>query len=170
MKKLKIFLTFFIIMLGVFPALKAQENDAAELQQMFDTKNFIFKAETANPQSGRTRQLTQEYDLTISRDKIICFLPYYGRAYNAPVSSEGGIKFTSIDFTYDVKKVKKGWEITMIPKDVSDVHQMHLTAFTNGRATLQVTSNSRQNISFNGYVVKGKDDEKRLFDHHGARK
>ena len=163
MKKLKIFAAFFILMLVGFPVLKAQEKDATEIQQMFDTKNFIFRAETANPQSGRTRQLTQEYDLTISRDKIICFLPYYGRAYSAPVSSEGGIKFTSIDFNYDVKKTKKGWEITITPKDVTDVHQMYLTAFTNGRATLQVTSNSRQNISFNGYVIKGKDVEKKGF-------
>ena len=163
MKEVKIFLAFLIIIFGGFPALTAQEKDAAEIQQMFDTKNFIFKAETVNPQSGRTRQLTQEYDLTISRDKIISFLPYYGRAYNAPVSSEGGIKFTSTDFSYDVKKVKKGWEITIIPKDVSDVHQMYLTAFTNGRATLQVTSNSRQNISFNGYVVKGNEVEKKAF-------
>lgn len=163
MKKLKIFPAFFILMLVGFQVLKAQEKDAAEIQQMFDTKNFIFRAETANPQSGRTRQLTQEYHLTISRDKIICFLPYYGRAYSAPVSSEGGIKFTSIDFSYDVKKAKKGWEITITPKDVTDVHQMYLTAFTNGRATLQVTSNSRQNISFNGYVIKGKDVEKKGF-------
>lgn len=163
MEKLKIFLVFFIIMFGGIPALKAQEKDAAEIQQMIDTKNFIFKAETANPQSGRTRQLTPEYDLTISRDKLICFLPYYGRAYNAPVSSEGGIKFTSIDFTYDIKQVKKGWEITMVPKDVTDVHQMFLAAFANGKATLQVTSNNRQNISFNGYIVKGKEVEKKAF-------
>ena len=160
MKKIKILLAFLII-IGVLPELNGQETDVAVLQQMFDTKNFIFKAETVNPQSGRTRQLTQEYDLTISRDKIICFLPYYGRAFSAPVSSEGGIKFTSIDFSYDVKKVKKGWEITIVPKEVTDVHQMYLTAFSNGRATLQVTSNNRQNISFNGYVVKGKDVEKK---------
>ena len=163
MKKLKILLAFLITMIWDLPALNAQEKDAAVLQQMFDTKNFIFKAETVNPQSGRTRQLTQEYDLTITRDKIVCFLPYYGRAFSAPVSSEGGIKFTSIDFSYDVKQIKKGWEITMVPKDVTDVHQMLLTAFTNGRATLQVTSNNRQNISFNGYVVKGKGVEKKAF-------
>jgi len=163
MKKLKTLLAFLVIMFGGFTATKAQEKDGAELQEMFDTKNFILKAEKANPQSGRMRQLTQEYDLTVSPDKIICFLPYYGRAYSAPVSSEGGIKFTSIDFSYDVKKVKKGWEITMVPKDATDVHQMYLTAFTNGRATLQVTSHNRQSISFNGYVVKGKDVEKRAF-------
>ena len=161
MKKIKILLAFLIIIIGVLPEVNGQETDVVVLQQMFDTKNFIFKAETVNPQSGRTRQLTQEYDLTISRDKIICFLPYYGRAFSAPVSSEGGIKFTSIDFSYDVKKVKKGWEITIVPKEVTDVHQMYLTAFSNGRATLQVTSNNRQNISFNGYVVKGKDVEKK---------
>lgn len=163
MKRRKSLLAFLIILLGGFPALHAQEKDAAETQQMIDKKNFIFKAETANPQSGRTRQLTQEYDMTISRDKIICFLPYYGRAYSAPVSTEGGIKFTSIDFSFDIKKVKKGWEITIKPNDVTDVHQMYLTVFTGGRATLEVTSNNRQNISFNGHVVKGKDIENRVF-------
>lgn len=163
MKKLKMILAFFIIVPGGFMALKGQEKNAVELQQMIDTKNFIFKAETVSPQSGRTRQLTQEYDLTLSGDKMICFLPYFGRAYSAPVGSEGGIKFTSTDFNYDVKTVKKGWEITMRPKDVTDVHQLYLTAFANGKATLQVTSNNRQNISFNGRLVKGKDVEKRAF-------
>ena len=163
MKTLKIFLPFFIIMLSGLLTLKAQETDAAEIQKMMDTKNFIFKAESAHPQSGRTRQLTPEYDVTINGDKIISFLPYYGRAYNAPVSSEGGIKFTSTDFSYEIKKVKKGWDLTVKPKDFTDVQQLYFTVFTNGRATLQVTSNNRQSISYNGYIVKGKEVEKKAF-------
>ena len=160
---MKTFIVFFITIVSGSITLRAQEKDAAEIQKMIDAKNFIFKAETANPQSGRTRQLTPEYDVTISGDKIVCFLPYYGRAYNAPVNSEGGIKFTSSDFSYDLKKIKKGWEITMKPRDLTDVQQLYLTAFTNGRATLQVTSNNRQSISFNGYIERGKEVEKKAF-------
>ena len=51
----------------------------------------------------------------------------------------------------------------MKPKNDNDVRELYLTAFTNGNASLQVTSNNRQNISFNGYIEKGKEAEKKVF-------
>lgn len=163
MKKLKIFLGFVISLLSVSLISAAQEKDEAEIQKMIDSKNFVFKATSVNPPGGRNRQLTPEYDVKVSVDQIDCYLPYYGRSYSAPVNSEGGIKFTSTDFSYDVKKVKKGWQISMKPKNDNDVRELYLTAFTNGNASLQVTSNNRQNISFNGYIEKGKEAEKKVF-------
>jgi hypothetical protein len=86
-------------------------------------------------------------------DSIVTYLPYFGRAYVAPVDpTEGGIKFTSTNFSYTAKQKKDGWEITILPKDTRDVKQMYLSVSTKGYAKLQVISNNRESISYNGYV------------------
>jgi hypothetical protein len=40
------------------------------------------------------------------------------------------------------------------PKDNRDVRQMNFTISASGYATLQVSSNNRQSISYNGYISK----------------
>ncbi len=145
----------------------AQDEKANIIQQAIDTKNYVFTAQTATPQRGRLRQLTSEYDLIVRPDTVVAFLPYFGRAYVAPIDpTEGGIKFTSSDFDYFVKKGKKNqWQINITPKDVSssDVRELYLEVFDNGRASLRVNSNNRQSISFDGYVKEGKPLEKKAF-------
>ena len=136
----------------------AQDNDEAGIQLAIESKNFIFKAESVTPQRGSTRYLTPEYEIVIKTDTIISYLPYFGRSYSAPIDpSEGGIKFTSSDFEYTIaKKKKKGWEITIKLKDVTDVQNLYFTVFENGNASVRVISNKRESISFNGTVQEGK--------------
>ncbi len=128
----------------------------ASLKKMIDSKQFLFVAQSAMPMSGRTRQLTSEYGLTSKKDTIESFLPYFGRAYNAPIgSTDEGIQFKSYKFDYAVSETKKGgWEISLQPKDVNDSYRLNLSVSKSGYATLLVTSNSRQPISFQGYVTE----------------
>jgi hypothetical protein len=101
-------------------------------------------------------QLTSDYSLTVRKDSVISYLPYFGRAYTAPIGkTSGGIEFTSTDFVYTSKQNKKGgWQIEIKPNDETDVRQMLLTVSKNGYGSLSVTSNNRQAISFNGYIDK----------------
>lgn len=162
MKNIKIFLLFAASVLAGSSIIKAQDKD--EVKTMIESRNYIFKAQMVNPQNSVSRQLTSEYDLTISRDTIISYLPYFGRAYVAPVNpSEGGIKFTSTKFEYNPVKDEKGWKITIRPKDAPEVQQLFLEVFDNGTATLQVISTNRQGISFNGYVEEAKAKGKKAF-------
>ena len=103
---------------------------------------------------GRTIQLTSDYTLTVRGDTVIAFLPYFGRAYTAPLDpAKGGIDFTSTNFDYKAKQRKKGnWEINIKPKDADDVRQLYLSFSASGFGNLQVTSLNRQTISFNGHV------------------
>jgi hypothetical protein len=124
---------------------------------LINAQNYRFIAQSALPMGGPTRHLTgDEYDLTVSKDTVIAYLPYYGRAYTAPIGSGGGgIKFTSTKFEYTVTPTKKGgWDIAIKPKDVQDVTQLFLSVSSEGYASLRVTSVNRQSISFNGEVVK----------------
>jgi hypothetical protein len=144
---------------------EAQDKNEPTTQQIVESKNYIFKAESVNPPRGRVRQLTSDYDLVVTGDTVIAYLPYFGRAYSAPINpSEGGIKFTSADFEYTVeKKKKRSWEILIRPKDNRDVQELYLTIFDNNKASLRVNSLNRENISFNGYIIEGKEKGKKAF-------
>jgi len=144
---------------------KAQDKKAPDVRTMLEAKNFVFKAQTALPMGGRNVNLTSDYDLTVRPDSVTSYLPYYGRAYTAPVNpGEGGIKFTSTSFDYQSAKEKKNrWVITIKPHDTPDVQDITLDVFDNGTASLHVNNQNRQAISFQGYVTEGKPLSKKAF-------
>ena len=131
-----------------------QSEENANVKAMVDAKRYLFKAQSAHPTRGRVVQLNSEYDLKITPDTIRSYLPYYGRAYSAPIGeSEGPLDFVSKDFEYKQQDRKKGgWDITIKPKDGKGVREMFLTVFENGTASLRVSSNNREPISFNGHI------------------
>ncbi len=150
MKKIISVLSFFIIGTGLMPALA---QSAEEIKNKIESKSFVFKALTAMSDAGSSRQLTSDYDLTVTGAKVISFLPYFGRVYSPSIPTEdGGIKFTSTNFEYKAAKPGKTWEVTIVPNDAADVRQLFLTIHDNGNATLQVISRTRQGISFRGYI------------------
>ena len=132
-----------------------KKNDKAlQVKESVENQHYIFVAQTALPLQGRVRQLTTDYTLKVSKDTVIADLPYFGRAYSAPIgTSGGGIQFTSTKFEYTSTERKKGgWNISIKPKDSQDVRELSLSISENGYASLQVISNNRQAISFNGYL------------------
>jgi hypothetical protein len=136
----------------------AQASKETTLQQAIQSKHFIFKAQSAFPMRGGMRQLTSEYDLKVNGDTLTAYLPYFGRAYIAPIDpTKGGIQFTSTQNEYTLQTKKKNSEITIVPKNIQDVHKLFLNISSHGNASLQVISNNRDPITFNGYVeaIKG---------------
>ena len=155
----RIILTLLAIVFLVVKSIKAQELDSAVVVKAIETKNYVFKAQTASPQRGGFRQLTSEYDFVVRPDTLVSYLPYYGRSFSAPVNTtDAGLQFTSMNFEYSVKKNKKKnrWDITVKPKDVSRIRDLNLTVFDNGRASLRVNSNDREAITFDGYLKTNK--------------
>lgn len=166
MKILLILPAFFCLSLAnAQPASTKQDKQMAKqarIKNWVDSQNYVFKAQTAMPMSGASRQLTSDYDLKITKNAVVSYLPYYGKAYSAPMDMRGGgIQFTSKDFAYKATPGKKGgWDIQIKPKDVQDVQQMSLSISENGYASLQVISTSRQPISFSGSIAPVKTASK----------
>ncbi|MVN93089.1 DUF4251 domain-containing protein [Mucilaginibacter aquatilis] len=148
---------------------------AEEVKQLLDSKSFVFKAEYANPLggpyttlNGRMFNLSPDgtghiylnynYDVRIKPDSVIAFLPYFGRATMAVpygTNSDNGVQFTSTKFEYGSKVGKKGnTTITINPKDARYTNRMILDVTTSGRATLQVLSNNKNSISYDGYIAE----------------
>lgn len=146
-----------LVLAGSSTVINAQDLDKSVVQNFIQTKEFVFKAQTVLPMSGMSRQLTSEYDVKFLGDSMIAYLPYFGRAYSAGYGEGGGFDFTSTKFEYKVKPRKKGgWDISIKPRDAKDVQALNFTVSENGYATLQITSNNRQPISYNGYLVERK--------------
>ena len=159
MKLLKNIRSLFILSILTFSisTINGQDLDKATVKNLVDSKSFIFKAQTVLPMGGASRQLTPDYDLKLFGDSMVAYLPYFGRAYGPINPNEGGIKFTSTDFEYNAKPKKKGgWEVSINPKDAKDVRQLFLSISSNGYASLQITSNNRQTISYHGYITSAK--------------
>lgn len=130
----------------------------AAVKTMIDEQRFIFNVQSVKPMKSGTRQLSPGYTLSVSKDTIISDLPYFGRMYQAPIgSSDGGIKFTSTDFTY-VRKLRKkgGWDIEIKPKESSSVQDIFLTVFENGNASIDLNCKDRQPISYSGEIEPAK--------------
>jgi hypothetical protein len=134
----------------------------AEFKKVLESKNFTFTAQIANPsRGGASRNLTSEYDVRITPDSIISYLPFFGRAYVATMNpDDAGIKFISTKFTYTATLRKNGYDITIKPTDTKDVRLINLSASFNGYGILNVTSQNRDPISFYGTLEANKKPKK----------
>jgi hypothetical protein len=148
-----IFFAFVCAQLG-YAQDSAKIKKAAIIQNKIENRKFTFVADFALPMRGITRQLTTPYDLEVSHDSLISYLPYFGQSYTAPLDpTKISFDFTSTNFDYKVSNRKKGkWEVSIRPKDQNNVQQIELTVFDNGSASLNVTSIDREPISYNGHI------------------
>src|SRR5690606_29028073 len=122
MKNLINYFTSSLLLIFISLTTFSQEK-GDKLKELINKQHYIFNVTSATSQGGRTIQLTSEYELIVSKDSIISFLPFFGRAFSAPYNpTDGGIKFTSKDFNYSstINK-KKGWSILIKPNDVDSV-------------------------------------------------
>ena len=130
--------------------------DKETVQKMVNNHSFIFVAERVDPLRGRSRVLTSSYDVRINQDSLVSYLPYFGRAYTAPIDpGKVGTQFTSTNFTFEIHEKKNNqWWISIVPKDVHSIQELVFTIFDNGNASLNITSTNRDQISYSGYLKK----------------
>lgn len=131
----------------------------AKIKALINSRNYVFEANYVIPQRGGARSLSFGYDMVVSKDTVTTYLPYFGRVTIAPSDpTDGGIKIKSTNFDYVTAPGKRGsYEITITPKETDtqgskDVRYFKLSVSADGYASLQVVSNNRDPISFNGTI------------------
>jgi hypothetical protein len=136
--------------------------DSTTVKTLIYTPAFVFLAQYVNPSGGRRRDLSQGYELTVLKDSLISYLPYFGRGFIAPLSpTDLDYDFTSTKFSYLVTQVKRGWAITIKINDQKYLREMYLRVFDNGAADLTLTSLDRSSISYDGYITRRKEKEEK---------
>ncbi len=138
---------------------KAVKLTSNNIKNMVDSSHFVFVADRAIPLRGSSRYLTSDYEVTIKKDTLNSYLPYFGRAYQAPIDpTKGGIQFISTNFTYQVNpKGSNQWNIIIKPNDNRDVLQMYFDIFDNGTANLNIVNTHKDPISFDGHIERVKN-------------
>jgi hypothetical protein len=145
-----------MLLFGCSSSKKAVKLNSDEVRNMVDSSRFVFVAERVTPLRGAARYLTSRYDVVVKKDTVNCYLPFFGRAFQAPMDpSKGGIQFRSTNFSYTVTpKNNNQWDVTIKPNDYGDVQQLYFNIFSNGTASLNVVNTHRDPISFTGHVEK----------------
>jgi hypothetical protein len=119
------------------------------------SQRYTFYATYVQPLTGTQRYLTSEYTLSVSKDTIVSYLPFFGRAFSGVGygNNDDGIKFTSTKFEYTSSAGKKGsWDISIKLKDAQQVQSVSMHISPGGNASVTVNSTNRDPVSFTGYV------------------
>jgi hypothetical protein len=131
--------------------------DSVTVKNMIESQSFVFIPRYVNAVGVRNRDVSYGFQISISKDTIVSYLPYFGRGYVAPISpSDVDFDFTSTKFAHVTTPAKKGWNISIRPKDQRFLTELYFRIFDNANASLTITSNDRSVISYNGYITERK--------------
>lgn len=143
---------------------KRAAKEAKKIEQtkaLLESKNYVFEATQALPSGMRTVNLDGSYDIKIEGDEVICYMPFYGRAYSAGYGGGEG----PFDFTLPIKNYKKedakkgGYQVQFDVKNKNDNINFSFQIGNTGSASLVVTSTNRESISFYGDIVADDEEE-----------
>lgn len=132
-----------------------QDLDSSDVRVLIEAKQFRFIAHTALTMEGQSIQLVNTLNsMSLTGDSVSASLPYYGGSFGATYGAytDDALDFSTALARYQSKFKKNKWEISMRPKNIKNANAMILSVFPNGRATLMITSNLRQTITYNGYI------------------
>lgn len=151
----KIAIALFLVVAAATQA-AAQDSTKTGIKELLEAKQWAFEPLSMTPSRGRMRTLTAGYTLRLNGDTLMVYLPYVGRAYNAPISSsESGYDFTTTEFTYDVKPAKKkGYAVAIKTNGKVYNSEFAITVYDDGTAYVRAMSTNREVISYNGSIKK----------------
>lgn len=151
--------------------------DSKTVDTLVDSEEFTFVAQRANPMNydvinvmgsiqnapaARMLQLDGSYSIEIKKNHLDVALPYFGRMFTSSYNTaENSYRFTSKDFTVTKSQNKKGnWTLKIKPNDTTNVDEINIEIFKNGKAFVSVRSNDRQPITYDGYISKNPETPK----------
>lgn len=132
-----------------------KEYEATKL--LINSGTYTFQANWANTQKGRRINLqgSPTY-LKMDDSNVDAYLPYFGAIQSPTIGGGGAIKFEGTVKNYKVKYNDKKKKITVLfnAKNTSENFDVNLSIYKSGSASLSVSSNKRNSITYDGIVIK----------------
>lgn len=125
-----------------------------QVEMLLNSRVFVFRARRAEPSGTNSIDLTTNPNyVKFNPDFIDSYLPFFGRAYSgAGYNSGAGLHFQGKPDIFTVDKKKKTWEVKVTVKNNTDTYRLYLLVTSEGFATLSVTSNNLETISYTGEI------------------
>jgi hypothetical protein len=149
------FITLILSACRTTHTIAEKTQQSREIEQAIEMKRFTFKANYAYPTGYRSVYLSPYYEVNVSPDTVKVHLPYFGRAYQAPIDlRDGGFNFNSTKFTYQSSPGKRNesWTTEVKMLDQERPLSFHFEIWGNGAASLHVYDFNKQAIMFQGVV------------------
>ncbi|MDO4159798.1 MAG: DUF4251 domain-containing protein [Prevotellaceae bacterium] len=151
----------FVLFVSVFVLTSCATVDSSEkaerrrekaetVNKAIERRRYVIDVSMAHPLKGRSVTLTSDYELEVINDSVISYLPYFGRAYSIPYGGGKGLNFTAHISEYLSEKKKNGTQISFKAKNDEDTYTFNIEVFESGTAIINVFSQQRDRISFDG--------------------
>ncbi|MDE3144233.1 MAG: DUF4251 domain-containing protein [Bacteroidota bacterium] len=165
--KISLLVSTFLVFSFLFEPINAQiTKTRAQIQKAAVSKltsdlnsespHFLFSAQESISSDGEVAYLTDQNLLSFKLNNITSSLPYYGRSYYVVNLStdKSPLEFCSKKFEFSITKKKKdGWDIIVDTKDQSEVRQLRISVFNNGKASIMVLFNNKTPMIFRGSII-----------------
>ncbi len=139
---------------------ESQLKKQKEIEVLINSKNFVFDAEKVYPQGTRMINLDYNtYTLKFNSENVVCDLPFFGRAFNVGYGSDGGIKFEGKPQNIRIEQKGKKYLIRTTVNGTNDVYDLLFTIFYDGGTSVNINSNNRASISYDGRIRAPKETE-----------
>jgi len=124
------------------------------IEELVDSKTFVFVARTALPSGGRAINLTTNPNYVNFYPELIDGnMPFFGRYFaGGGYGDTPGLTFKEKPEVFSVVKKKKNFQINAKVKGESDRYQLSLVVGFEGSSSLTITSNKRAAIRYQGTI------------------
>lgn len=144
---------------------KQEKKDMAfkEMQAMIEEGQFIFVPNRAFPQGHQSIDLTTNYGfLKFKGDKAESDMPFFGRGFQGHYGNDGGIKFKGemTNKKIELNEKKRTISFSFEVKD-DDYFRVNMEIGYNGSTSVNVNSNKRSHISYQGNVEKLEEEKQK---------
>jgi hypothetical protein len=156
MKTLRIFYTLAVLFIfGSTTAQNKSEKAHTSIETLLNSKNFEFIANTALPLSGPAKNLVgSNYSITFTPEMVTSNLPFYGRIYSGKVMGrDKGMRFKGKPENFNIEKSKE-YQVNASVTGENDTYEISMSVSDSGYATLIISTNDRETITYQGEVVQ----------------
>jgi len=134
---------------------EAAKKEYETTKSLIEAGAYIFTADWITTQKGKRISLaTNPGFLKIEKENAEADLPYFGVAQVASYSTNGGIVFNEENATYKVEFDDKKQKVVIQfnATEKSEYFSIILSVFKSGNASLDISSNKRNSIGYDGKV------------------
>ena len=132
-----------------------KEYEATKL--LIDSGSYTFQANWANTQKGRRINLQGNPTyLKMDDGNVDAYLPYFGNIQSPTIGGGGAIEFEGTVKNYKAKYNDKKKKATILfnAKNTSENFDINLSIYKSGSASLSISSNKRNSITYDGIITK----------------
>ncbi|OIQ41352.1 MAG: hypothetical protein BM563_01315 [Bacteroidetes bacterium MedPE-SWsnd-G1] len=137
-----------------------KEKEYNATKKIIESGDFVFVPDWVNTQKGRRVNIAGDGNtLKFEGVKTTADLPFFGVSQTSHYNGNGGITFKNPDTEFSTEYNDKKFKVIIKFKatEKSETFDIQMEVFSNGNATVRISSSSRNSISYNGKVTPSED-------------